>query len=135
MSRPTDIRNGYVVYLHRGELTWVESPLRTKVRSVPESCLNCATVRKMEALSAISVDLYLVVRDDRVDAAIGTCSLAAGTAMAYSNGYRISVVLVSPVTTNTAALDHFEGSLIGRSGDGNVSLLANKARGSLTQGR
>jgi hypothetical protein len=94
MSRPTNIRNRYIVHLHERDLTWVESPLRTKVRSVPESCLNYPTVSKVEAAKDILEDVYLVARDDGVDATITTRGLAAWTAMAHSGGYRISVILV-----------------------------------------
>jgi hypothetical protein len=124
MSRPTNIRNGYIVHLHERDLTCVESPLRTKVRSVPESCLNCPTVSKVEAVPDVLKNLYLFARDDGVDATIATRGLAAGTAMAHSSGYRISVILVRPVATDTASLNHFEYSWIGRSGDGDVSWLA-----------
>jgi hypothetical protein len=132
MSRPTNIRNGYIVHLHERDLTWVESPLRTKVRSVPESCLNYPTVSKVEAAKDILEDVYLVARDDGVDATIATRGLAAWTAMAHSSGYRISVILVGPVATDTASLDHFESSWIGDSEDGDVSLLVKWTGGSLT---
>jgi hypothetical protein len=132
MSRPTNIRNRYIVHLHERDLTWVESPLRTKVRSVPESCLNYPTVSKVEAAKDILEDVYLVARDDGVDATIATRGLAAWTAMAHSSGYRISVILVGPVATDTASLDHFESSWIGDSEDGNVSLLVKWTGGSLT---
>jgi hypothetical protein len=132
MSRPTNIRNRYIVHLHERDLTWVESPLRTKVRSVPESCLNYPTVSKVEAAKDILEDVYLVARDDGVDATITTRGLAAWTAMAHSSGYRISVILVGPVATDTASLDHFESSWIGDSEDGNVSLLVKWTGGSLT---
>jgi hypothetical protein len=123
MLRPTNVRNGYVMCLHGGHHTCVESPLRTKVRSVPESCLNYPTVSRVEAVPYILEVLYLVARDDRVDATIATSGFAAGTAMAYSSGYRISFILVGPIATDTASLNHFEGSLIGSPGDGDVSLL------------
>jgi hypothetical protein len=132
MSRPTNIRNGYIVHHHERDLTWVESPLRTKVRSVPESCLNYPTVSKVETAKDILEDVYLVARDDGVDAAVATSGFAAGTAMAYSSGYRISVILVGPVATNTASLDHFESSWIGESKDGDVSLLVKWSGGSPT---
>jgi hypothetical protein len=134
MSRPTNIRNGYIVYLRQGDLTWVESPLRTKVRSVPESCLNYPTVSKVEAATDILEDLYLVARDNGVDATVATSGFATGTAMAYSSGYRITIILVGPVATDTASLDHFESSWIGDTEEGDVSLLVKWSGGSLTCG-
>jgi hypothetical protein len=54
--------------------------------------------------------------------------------MAYSDGYWLAFILEGPVTTDTASFDHFEGSLIGRSGVNDDSLSTSLATASLTLG-
>lgn len=53
----------------------------------------------------------MAVRYDRIDTAIGTSRFATGSAMAYGDSYRLALILVGPVTTDTASFDHIGGLL------------------------
>lgn len=76
---------------------------------MPESCLYCISVSVEVPRTVRDDTAYLGVRNDRVDAAIASSRLATGSAMAYSNSYRFALILIGPVTTDTASLDHFGG--------------------------
>lgn len=76
-------------------------------------------------------DYHLTVCYDRVDTAIGTSRFATGSAMAYSNSYRLALILVGPVTTDTASFDHI-GACCLRIGRLREKLLVYLARDDIT---
>lgn len=79
---------------------------------MPESCLYCVSVSFEVPRTVLDNTAYLAVRNDRVDTAIASSRLATGSAMAYSNSYRLAFILVGPVTADTASFDHNGGLVL-----------------------